>query len=116
MGSTEADGLDGRTLLRSSCCLSPWPHSRGCGSSGPFELHLLCPLMRERYRNAVEQRVAADEAGASDGASQLNAVLDRIRGAIGMAKVPFPDVQIGEFTVMRPFTAPGLFAYRHMQA
>jgi hypothetical protein len=72
--------------------------------------------MRERYRNAVEQRVAADEAGASDGASQLNAVLDRIRGAIGMAKVPFPDVQIGEFTVMRPFTAPGLFAYRHMQA
>ncbi len=33
-----------------------------------------------------------------------------------MARVPFPDVPIGEFTVTRPFTAPGLFAYRHMQA
>jgi hypothetical protein len=29
---------------------------------------------------------------------------------------PFPSVPIGEFTVTRPFTAPGLFAYRHMQA
>jgi len=29
---------------------------------------------------------------------------------------PFPSVPVGEFTVMRPFTAPGLFAYRHMQA
>ena len=33
-----------------------------------------------------------------------------------MARVPFPGVPIGEFTVTRPFTAPGLFAYRHMQA
>jgi hypothetical protein len=33
-----------------------------------------------------------------------------------MNKVPFPNVPIGEFTVMRPFTAPGLFAYRHIQA
>lgn len=33
-----------------------------------------------------------------------------------MERVPFPDVPIGEFTVTRPFTAPGLFAYRHMQA
>jgi hypothetical protein len=31
-------------------------------------------------------------------------------------RVPFPNVPIGEFTVARPFTAPGLFAYRHMQA
>lgn len=29
---------------------------------------------------------------------------------------PFPSVPFGEFTVTRPFTAPGLFAYRHMQA
>jgi hypothetical protein len=28
----------------------------------------------------------------------------------------FPNIPIGEFTVTRPFTAPGLFAYRHMQA
>jgi hypothetical protein len=28
----------------------------------------------------------------------------------------FPSVPIGEFTVTRPFTAPGLFVYRHMQA
>jgi hypothetical protein len=28
----------------------------------------------------------------------------------------FPNVPVGEFTVARPFTAPGLFAYRHMQA
>jgi hypothetical protein len=28
----------------------------------------------------------------------------------------FPNVPIGEFTITRPFTAPGLFAYRHMQA
>lgn len=33
-----------------------------------------------------------------------------------MAKVPFPDIPFGEFTVVRPHTAPGLFAYRHMQA
>ena len=33
-----------------------------------------------------------------------------------MTRVPFPNVPIGEFTVTRPFTAPGLFAYRHIQA
>ncbi len=31
-------------------------------------------------------------------------------------KVQFPSQSIAEWTVMRPFTAPGLFAYRHMQA
>lgn len=29
---------------------------------------------------------------------------------------PFPTIPFGEFTVLRPFTAPGLFVYRHMQA
>jgi hypothetical protein len=29
---------------------------------------------------------------------------------------PFPSVPFGEFTVTRPFTAPGLFFYRHVQA
>jgi hypothetical protein len=33
-----------------------------------------------------------------------------------MPNVPLPEETIGEFTVCRPFTAPGLFAYRHMQA
>lgn len=33
-----------------------------------------------------------------------------------MSLQPFPTVPLGEFTVTRPFTAPGLFAYRHMQA
>jgi len=33
-----------------------------------------------------------------------------------MPRVPFPDVPIGEWTAFRPFTAPGLFAYRHLQA
>lgn len=32
---------------------------------------------------AAEQCVAADEAGASDGASQLNAVFARLRGPTG---------------------------------
>ena len=29
---------------------------------------------------------------------------------------PFPTIPFGEFTVTRPFTAPGLFCYRYMQA
>jgi len=33
-----------------------------------------------------------------------------------MPREAFPNVPIGEFTITRPFTAPGLFAYRHMQA
>ncbi len=33
-----------------------------------------------------------------------------------MPNIPLPEVLIGEFTVFRPFTAPGLFAYRHSQA
>ncbi len=33
-----------------------------------------------------------------------------------MAKVPFPEVPIGEMSAFRPFTAPGLFAYRYVQA
>ncbi len=33
-----------------------------------------------------------------------------------MPKVPFPEVPVAELTVFRPFTAPGLFAYRHVQA
>ncbi|HSW64289.1 MAG TPA: hypothetical protein VLH56_13420 [Dissulfurispiraceae bacterium] len=33
-----------------------------------------------------------------------------------MAKVPFPEVPIGEMSVSRRFTAPGLFTYRHLQA
>jgi len=33
-----------------------------------------------------------------------------------MPNVPLPEETIGEFTVLRPFTAPGLFAYRYMQA
>lgn len=33
-----------------------------------------------------------------------------------MPREAFPNIPIGEFTVARPFTAPGLFAYRHMQA
>lgn len=33
-----------------------------------------------------------------------------------MPRDAFPSVPIGEFTVTRPFTAPGLFVYRHMQA
>ena len=33
-----------------------------------------------------------------------------------MPKVPFPDVPFGEFAAVRPYTAPGLFAYRHLQA
>lgn len=33
-----------------------------------------------------------------------------------MPREAFPSVPIGEFTITRPFTAPGLFAYRHMQA
>lgn len=33
-----------------------------------------------------------------------------------MSLEPFPSVPTGEFTVFRPFTASGLFAYRHMQA
>lgn len=33
-----------------------------------------------------------------------------------MPREPFPSVLLGELTVTRPFTAPGLFAYRHMQA
>ena len=33
-----------------------------------------------------------------------------------MPNVPLPEEPVGEFTVFRPFTAPGLFAYRHMQA
>jgi hypothetical protein len=32
-----------------------------------------------------------------------------------MSRVPFPNCPFGEFTVSRPFTAPGLFAYRYMQ-
>lgn len=31
-------------------------------------------------------------------------------------KVRFPSQPIGEWTALRSFTAPGLFAYRHMQA
>lgn len=31
-------------------------------------------------------------------------------------KIPFPFVPVGEWTVFRHFTAPGLFAYRHVQA
>jgi hypothetical protein len=33
-----------------------------------------------------------------------------------MPNVPLPEETVGEFTVLRPFTAPGLFAYRIMQA
>ena len=33
-----------------------------------------------------------------------------------MPLAPFPSVPCGEFTIARPFTAPGLFFYRHMQA
>lgn len=33
-----------------------------------------------------------------------------------MPKEQFPVVPFGEWTVTRPFTAPGLFVYRHMQA
>lgn len=33
-----------------------------------------------------------------------------------MPRQPFPSVPIGEFTATRSFTAPGLFAYRHLQA
>jgi hypothetical protein len=33
-----------------------------------------------------------------------------------MPREPFPSVPFGEFTITRPFTAPGLFAYRYMQA
>jgi hypothetical protein len=33
-----------------------------------------------------------------------------------VAKPKFPTVPIGEWTPMRPNTAPGLFAYRHLQA
>ena len=33
-----------------------------------------------------------------------------------MTKVAFPIVPIGEWTPTRPHTAPGLFAYRHLQA
>lgn len=33
-----------------------------------------------------------------------------------MSREAFPSVPIGEFTVTRQSTAPGLFVYRHMQA
>lgn len=33
-----------------------------------------------------------------------------------MPNVPLPEEPVGEFTICRPFTASGLFAYRHMQA
>lgn len=33
-----------------------------------------------------------------------------------MAKVPFPEVPVGETSVFRTFTVPGLFVYRHIQA
>lgn len=33
-----------------------------------------------------------------------------------MTRVPFPEVPIGEMSAFRAFTAPGLFAYRHVQA
>jgi hypothetical protein len=33
-----------------------------------------------------------------------------------MPKIPLPEVIIVEFTPFRPFTAPGLFAYRNIQA
>lgn len=33
-----------------------------------------------------------------------------------LKRVPFPAVYSGGFTITRPFTAPGLFAYRHLQA
>ena len=33
-----------------------------------------------------------------------------------MAKVPFPNEPVSEWTVCRPFTAPGMFAFRHLQA
>ena len=33
-----------------------------------------------------------------------------------MTKILFPNEPISEWTVCRPFTAPGLFAYRHLQA
>jgi len=35
---------------------------------------------------------------------------------IATPNIPLPEEPIGEFTVFRPFTAPGLFAYRHLQA
>jgi hypothetical protein len=38
------------------------------------------------------------------------------RTGIRMPHEIFPSVPCGEFTITRPFTAPGLFAYRHMQA
>lgn len=33
-----------------------------------------------------------------------------------MTRIPFPDVLVGEFTIFRPQTAPGLFVSRHLQA
>lgn len=33
-----------------------------------------------------------------------------------MSQVPFPVEAVGEWTVFRPFTAPGMFAHRHIQA
>jgi hypothetical protein len=33
-----------------------------------------------------------------------------------VSREAFPNIPIGEFTITRPFTAPGLFAYRHQQA
>jgi len=33
-----------------------------------------------------------------------------------MTKIPFPEEPVSEWSVCRPFTAPGLFAYRHGQA
>jgi len=44
----------------------------------------------------------------------FTASLDRKRHSV--PREAFPNVPIGEVTVTRPFTAPGLFAYRHMQA
>ena len=35
---------------------------------------------------------------------------------VNAAKIPFPSVAFGEFTIFRPFTAPGLFDYRFMQS
>jgi len=33
-----------------------------------------------------------------------------------LAKVPFPNEPVAEWTVFRPFTAPGMFGFRHIQA
>jgi hypothetical protein len=35
---------------------------------------------------------------------------------LNLSKVPFPNEPVAEWTVVRPFTAPGMFAFRHMQA